>query len=146
MLIQRQSALTLDLKRATRNIMAGITKMPATLHSRIKYIFRILIRSVCVNMRNFLGSSLKTAICAACFILGNLQVLYANDSSNVEQMLQNGQYEAVAAIWKDQADSGNTEAMRNLAKLHYAGSIKNPDPKFALSLLLEALKLGDLGV
>ena len=33
--------------------------------------------------------------------------------------------------------------MRNLAKLHYAGSIKNPDPKFALSLLLEALKLGD---
>jgi hypothetical protein len=95
-------------------------------------------------MRYFVSKYFKAAILAASlFVLNTTQTLYAHDAAYIEELLQSGQYEAVAEIWKGEAEAGDTEAMRNLAKLHYAGSLQNSDPKYAVSLLLDAVTRGD---
>jgi uncharacterized protein len=95
-------------------------------------------------MRYFVSKYFKAAILAASlFVLNTTQTLYAHDAAYIEELLQSGQYEAVAEIWKGEAEAGDTEAMRNLAKLHYSGTLKNSDPKYAVSLLLDAVKGGD---
>lgn len=95
-----------------------------------------------IDSMNFRAVTLAIAL-GTLLTLGASKVVYAQDAY-VQQLLQQGDFEAVARIWEDGVANGDPAHMRDLAKLHYSGAIRNADPLYAIELLKTALEYGNL--
>ncbi|NVK06019.1 MAG: SEL1-like repeat protein [Marivivens sp.] len=85
----------------------------------------------------------SAALISSALIVGSFPSAFAQTNS-VQELLQQGDFEAVSQIWEDAIANGDLSNMRNLAKLHYSGALRLSDTARALELLKSALDAGDI--